>query len=119
MHLTIAPDVANIVRPAWGLVEHVAVRDRDARQDSRCAAPPRRAVGSPNPRTSRPPFARYASGSASTPRDSSVVRGAAASRAEGRRAAQNQQPHVDIINWTSLESRLPFGPTTPITCEAP
>lgn len=105
----VAPDVAAIVSPAWAVVEPVDVVARDTRQDE--------------------PL-RAASAALRTQLESSVVSGAVrhmykqmgidptktrpSSEALLRRLRKGEQlPRinslVDIINWCSVESQLPFG----------
>jgi DNA/RNA-binding domain of Phe-tRNA-synthetase-like protein len=109
MHLTIAPEVADIVRPAWGVVERLAVRDRDARQDeplTRAAAAMRIAAESADITAAvRTMYKRVGIDPTKTrPSSEALLR-----RVRKGDALPRINSLVDIINWTSLESQLSFG----------
>jgi DNA/RNA-binding domain of Phe-tRNA-synthetase-like protein len=109
MTLTVAPDVESLVRPAWCLVEHVAVRDRDARQDeplARAAAAMRSAAESADITAAvRAMYKRVGIDPTKTrPSSEALLR-----RVRKGDALPRINSLVDIINWSSLESQLSFG----------
>ena len=96
MELMVAAEVATIVRPVWAIAEPVRVLDRDPRQDAalRAAAATLRTrveADEIDPTKTRPSsealLRRLRKGDA-LPRINSLV---------------------DVINWCSVESQLPFG----------
>jgi len=109
MHLTIAPDVVSIVRPAWAVVERVVVRDRDARQDeplARAAAAMRTATESADITAAvRAMYKRVGIDPTKTrPSSEALLR-----RVRKGDALPRINSLVDIINWSSLETQLSFG----------
>lgn len=109
MTLTVAPEVADTVRPAWCLAEGVVVRDRDTRQDeplTRAAAAMRGATESADITAAvRTMYRRVGIDPTKTrPSSEALLR-----RVRKGDALPRINSLVDIINWCSLESQLPFG----------
>jgi DNA/RNA-binding domain of Phe-tRNA-synthetase-like protein len=109
MSMTVAPEVASLVRPAWCVVEHLVVRDRDARQDeplARAAAAMRTAAESADITAAvRTMYKRVGIDPTKTrPSSEALLR-----RVRKGDALPRINSLVDIINWTSLESQLSFG----------
>ncbi len=98
MTLTVAPEVASLVRPAWCVVEHLVVRDRDARQDeplARAAAAMRTAAESADITAAvRTMYKRVGIDPTKT-RPSSEALLPPRHRRKGRRVAADQQPRRD------------------------
>jgi DNA/RNA-binding domain of Phe-tRNA-synthetase-like protein len=109
MELIAAADVAAIVRPVWAVVEPVRVLDRDARQDA-----PLRAASSAL--RARVDGAEIASAVRQMYKQAGLdpTKTRPSSEALLRRLRKGDElPRVnslvDIINWCSAESQLPFG----------
>jgi DNA/RNA-binding domain of Phe-tRNA-synthetase-like protein len=109
MELTVAADVAAIVRPVWAVVEPIRVIERDPRQDD-----PLRAVAAAM-RTGREPGDVMAAvrqmykqvgidPTKTRPSSEALLRRL---RKGGELPRVNSL--VDVINWCSVESQLPFG----------
>ncbi len=105
--LTLAPDLASIVRPAWLWLDGATVVERDARMDGPLAEaealvrvrPPEAmsAVRTMYKRVGLDPTKRRPSSEALLRR---VLKGESLPRVNSM---------VDVCNWCSLESQLPFG----------
>jgi DNA/RNA-binding domain of Phe-tRNA-synthetase-like protein len=109
LHLAVAPDLAGIVRPAWGVLSGVRVAEREPRLDA--------------PLTAAASAMRHASEAADITAavrtmykrvglDPTKTR--PSSEALLRRVRRGDElPRinslVDLINWCSVESQLPFG----------
>ena len=109
MHVAVAPDVAPIVRPGWIVVEGLTVVDRDARLDEplrHAAAAMRTATESAEMTASvRTMYKRVGIDPPRTrPSSEALLR-----RIRKGDALPRINSLVDIINWCSLESQLPFG----------
>jgi DNA/RNA-binding domain of Phe-tRNA-synthetase-like protein len=107
--LTLAPDVASLVRPAWRVVERLVVRDREARLDeplARAAAAMRVAAESADITAAvRTMYKRVGIDPTKTrPSSEALLR-----RVRKGDALPRINSLVDIINWSSLESQLSFG----------
>jgi len=109
MALTVAPDVQAIVRPAWRLFDPVVVVGRDDRQNdpmALAARAMRTAVESAEVISAvRTMYKRVGIDPTKTrPSSEALLR---------RIRKGDELPRinslVDIVNWTSLESQLPFG----------
>ena len=109
MELVVAADLAAIVRPAWATVEPVRVLDRDPHQD----APLREATSALRARVESADIAtavRYMYKQVGL--DPTKTR--PSSEALLRRLRKGDElPRinslVDVVNWCSAESQLPFG----------
>ncbi|MFI5178737.1 MAG: B3/4 domain-containing protein [Vicinamibacterales bacterium] len=107
--VTVAPDVAAIVRPAWAVVEGVRVVDREARLDDplRGAAAAMRGAPEAADVTAavRTMYKRVGIDPTKTrPSSEALLR-----RVRKGDELPRINSLVDIINWCSLESQLPFG----------
>jgi DNA/RNA-binding domain of Phe-tRNA-synthetase-like protein len=111
MTLTVAPEIAGIVRPAWSTLEDVRVVDREPRMDE-----PLRAAAAvwrtPDSRESGEIIAAVRTMYKRVGLDPTKTR--PSSEALLRRVRKGDElPRinslVDVINWCSLESQLPFG----------
>jgi DNA/RNA-binding domain of Phe-tRNA-synthetase-like protein len=107
--MEIAPEVAGIVRPVWCTVEDVIVRERQDALDEplRASALKMRAVAESHEVTAavRAMYGRVGLDPTKTrPSSEALLR---------RVRRGNELPRinslVDVINWCSLESQLPFG----------
>jgi DNA/RNA-binding domain of Phe-tRNA-synthetase-like protein len=107
--LDVSPAVASIVRPAWAVVEPVIVVERDARQDEplrAAAAALRVRVESAEVTAAvREMYKRVGLDPTKTrPSSEALLR---------RIRKGDELPRinsvVDVINWCSVESQLPFG----------
>ena len=111
MTLTVAPEVGGVVRPAWSVLESVRVVDRESRLD----APMRAAAAawrSPESRESADVTAAVRTMYKRVGLDPTKTR--PSSEALLRRVRKGDElPRinglVDVINWCSLETQLPFG----------
>jgi DNA/RNA-binding domain of Phe-tRNA-synthetase-like protein len=109
MTVTVAPDVASLVRSAWCVVEHLVVRDREARLDeplARAAAAMRAAAESADITAAvRTMYKRVGIDPTKTrPSSEALLR-----RVRKGDALPRINSLVDVINWSSLESQLSFG----------
>lgn len=107
--LTVAPDVTDIVRPVWAGVAGVTVVDRDPQLDEplRLAAERMRTVPEPADIIAavRTMYKRVGIDPTKTrPSSEALLR-----RVRKGDALPRINSLVDVINWTSLESQLPFG----------
>jgi DNA/RNA-binding domain of Phe-tRNA-synthetase-like protein len=109
MDINIAPEVASIVRPVWGALEPVRVVARDDRQDAPLA-------GAAAAMRTRPEPADVISAVRTMYKQVGIdpTKTRPSSEALLRRVRKGDAPPrinslVDIINWCSLESQLPFG----------
>jgi DNA/RNA-binding domain of Phe-tRNA-synthetase-like protein len=107
--LTLTPDVASIVRPAWAAIERVVVVDRDPRMDEplrRAAETMRTAAESAEITAAvRTMYKRVGIDPTKTrPSSEALLR-----RIRKGDALPRINSLVDVINWCSLESQLPFG----------
>lgn len=109
MELIIGADVTAIVRPAWAAIEPVRVIERDSRQD----APLRDAEAAMRQRTEaaditaavRTMYKQVGIDPTKTrPSSEALLR-----RVRKGDALPRINSLVDVINWCSLESQLPFG----------
>ncbi len=109
MNLAIASDVAPIVSPAWAVVDPVTVLARDPRQDE----PLRQAAAMMRTRTEsaditaavRTMYKRAGIDPTKTrPSSEALLR-----RVRKGDELPRINSLVDVINWCSLESQLPFG----------
>lgn len=109
MDLTVAPDAAAIVTPAWAVVESVTVLAHDSRQDQ----PLREAAATMRTRTEsaditaavRTMYKRAGIDPTKTrPSSEALLR-----RVRKGDELPRINSLVDVINWCSLESQLPFG----------
>jgi DNA/RNA-binding domain of Phe-tRNA-synthetase-like protein len=116
--VTVAPDVAVVVRPAWLVLEPVVVVDRDARLDAplRDAAAAQRseAVGRSGSGTGEKDDVTTAVRTMYKRVGLDPTKTRPSSEALFRRVRKGDElPRinslVDVINWCSLETRLPFG----------
>jgi DNA/RNA-binding domain of Phe-tRNA-synthetase-like protein len=107
--IAVAPDVASIVRPAWAVLPGVRVVDRESRLDDplRAAASAMRTAAEAADITAavRTMYKRVGIDPTKTrPSSEALLR---------RVRKGNELPRinslVDVINWCSLESQLPFG----------
>jgi len=112
--LTVTADVAAIVRPGWLAVDNVTVVDRDARMDEplRAAAAALRPMAQSADAASDPTSSAVRTMYKKVGLDPTKTR--PSSEALFRRIARGDElPRinslVDIINWSSAESRLPYG----------
>lgn len=109
MQVTVAPDVAPIVRPGWIVVEGLTVVDREVRMDEplrHAAAAMRTATESADMTASvRTMYKRVGIDPTKTrPSSEALLR-----RVRKGDALPRINSLVDIANWCSLESQLPFG----------
>ncbi len=109
MNTTVDPGVASIVRPAWLVLEPVVVVDRDGRMDEPlrlAAAAQRAAPDQADVMTAvRAMYKRVGLDPTKTrPSSEALLRRV---RKGGELPRINSL--VDVINWCSLESQLPFG----------
>jgi DNA/RNA-binding domain of Phe-tRNA-synthetase-like protein len=109
LELTIVSDVADIVRPAWAAVAGVRVLDRDPQLDEplRLAAERMRTLPEPVDVIAavRTMYKRVGIDPTKTrPSSEALLR-----RVRKGDALPRINSLVDVINWTSLESQLPFG----------
>lgn len=109
MNLAVASDVAPIVSPAWAVVDPVTVLARDPRQDE----PLRQAAAMMRARTEsaditaavRTMYKRVGIDPTKTrPSSEALLR-----RVRKGDELPRINSLVDVINWCSLESQLPFG----------
>ena len=109
MDLVVSPDVSKIVRPAWAVVDPVRVVPRDDRQDG----PLREAAASLRTRTEsaeitaavRTMYKQFGIDPTKTrPSSEALLR-----RVRKGDELPRINSLVDVINWCSLESQLPFG----------
>jgi DNA/RNA-binding domain of Phe-tRNA-synthetase-like protein len=109
MTLDVDPTIASLVRPAWAVVNPVVVVDRDVRQDAplhAAAAALRARVESADVTTAvREMYKRVGIDPTKTrPSSEALLR---------RLRKGDELPRinsvVDVINWCSVESQLPFG----------
>jgi DNA/RNA-binding domain of Phe-tRNA-synthetase-like protein len=116
--VNVSPDVAGVVRPAWLVLEPVAVVDREPRLDDvlrEAAAAERAYAGRPGSGAGESPDEITTAVRAMYKRvglDPTKTR--PSSEALLRRVRKGDElPRVnslvDVINWCSLETRLPFG----------
>jgi DNA/RNA-binding domain of Phe-tRNA-synthetase-like protein len=108
-NLTVADELRAIVRPEWRIAEPVIVRDRDDRQDAplqRAAAAMRTAAESADVTAAvRAMYKRVGIDPTKTrPSSEALLR-----RVRKGDPLPRINSLVDIINWTSLETQLPFG----------
>jgi DNA/RNA-binding domain of Phe-tRNA-synthetase-like protein len=109
MNLRVSADVAGIVRPAWAELDDVTVVEREARLDAplvRAAAAMRAVAGSTDVTTAvRSMYTRAGIDPTRTrPSSEALLR-----RVRKGDELPRINSLVDVINWTSLETRLPFG----------
>lgn len=111
MTTAVDPGIVSIVRPAWLVLDRVAVVDREARMDEplRSAAAARRAPETPGQAdviaAVRTMYKRVGLDPTKTrPSSEALLRRV---RKGGDLPRINSL--VDVINWCSLESQLPFG----------
>jgi len=109
IELTVASDVADIVRPAWAGVGGVTVLDRDPQLDEplRLAAERMRSVPEPADVIAavRTMYKRVGIDPTKTrPSSEALLR-----RVRKGDGLPRINSLVDVINWTSLETQLPFG----------
>lgn len=107
--IEIAPEVAAIVRPGWGAIEGLTVVDRDPRMDAplRQAEAAMRSAGDAADITAavRTMYKRVGIDPTKTrPSSEALLR-----RVRKGDALPRINSLVDVINWCSLESQLPFG----------
>lgn len=109
MDLIVGVDVATIVRPAWAVLDAVRVVERDERQD----APLRDAAAAMR---QRPEAAEITAAVRTMYKQVGIdpTKTRPSSEALLRRVRKGDElPRinslVDVINWCSLESQLPFG----------
>ena len=116
--MTVSPDVASIVRPAWLVLPSVRILDRDPRLDgplAEAAAAQRAApAGRPGPGAGesdevttavRTMYKRVGLDPTKTrPSSEALLR-----RVRKGDALPRINSLVDVINWCSLETRVPFG----------
>jgi DNA/RNA-binding domain of Phe-tRNA-synthetase-like protein len=111
MQTKAAPDVVAIVRPAWLVLPSVRVLDRDARLDAPLgdaaaamrSAPPDDAQGVTG--AVRTMYKRVGLDPTKTrPSSEALLR-----RVRKGDALPRINSLVDVVNWCSLETRLPFG----------
>ena len=109
MDITIAPEVASIVRPVWAALEAVRVVARDDRQDTPLAGAATAMRTRPEPvdviSAVRTMYKQVGIDPTKTrPSSEALLR-----RVRKGDALPRINSLVDIINWCSLESQLPFG----------
>jgi DNA/RNA-binding domain of Phe-tRNA-synthetase-like protein len=109
MDINIAPEVASIVRPVWGALEPVRVVARDDRQDAPLAGAAAAMRTRPEPAdvisAVRTMYKQVGIDPTKTrPSSEALLR-----RVRKGDALPRINSLVDIINWCSLESQLPFG----------
>ena len=111
MQTTVSPDVAAIVRPAWLVLPSVRVLDRDARLDAPlhdAAAAQRAASGDHADGVTiavRTMYKRVGLDPTKTrPSSEALLR-----RVRKGDDLPRINSLVDVINWCSLETRVPFG----------
>lgn len=107
--LEIAPDVTAIVRPAWAVLERVRVVEREARLDAplQAAASAMRVAAEAADMTAavRTMYKRVGIDPTKTrPSSEALLR-----RVRKGDELPRINSLVDVINWCSLESQLPFG----------
>jgi DNA/RNA-binding domain of Phe-tRNA-synthetase-like protein len=109
MEIVTAPDVASIVRPAWTVADPVRVVERDARQDAPlrdAAAALRVRVESSDVTAAVRQMYKHVGIDPTKTRPSSE---ALLRRLRKGDELPRINSLVDIINWCSVESQLPFG----------
>jgi len=109
MELMVAAEVATIVRPVWAIAEPVRVLDRDPRQDAalRAAAATLRTRVEADEVTAavRQMYKQVGIDPTKTrPSSEALLR-----RLRKGDALPRINSLVDVINWCSVESQLPFG----------
>ena len=109
MDINIAPEVASIVRPVWAALEPVRVVARDDRQDASLAGAAAAMRTRPEPvdviSAVRTMYKQVGIDPTKTrPSSEALLR-----RVRKGDALPRINSLVDIINWCSLESQLPFG----------
>jgi DNA/RNA-binding domain of Phe-tRNA-synthetase-like protein len=111
MTLTVAPEISGIVRPAWSVLESVRVVDREPRLDAtlRAAAAAWRSPGSRESAdvttAVRAMYKRVGLDPTKTrPSSEALLR-----RVRKGDELPSINSLVDVINWCSLETQLPFG----------
>ena len=109
MDINIAPEVASIVKPVWSALELVRVVARDERQDAPLAGAAAAMRTRPEPvdviAAVRTMYKQVGIDPTKTrPSSEALLR-----RVRKGDALPRINSLVDIINWCSLESQLPFG----------
>ena len=109
MDINIAPEVASIVRPVWAALEPVRVVARDDLQDAPLAAAAAAMRTRPEPvdviSAVRTMYKQVCLDPTKTrPSSEALLR-----RVRKGDALPRINSLVDVINWCSLESQLPFG----------
>src|ERR1700733_3925677 len=109
MTFSVAPDLAEIVRPVWGVLGAVTVVEQDHRLDDPLAEAARAAAGRPEAvevtASVRAMYKRVGLDPTKTrPSSEALLR-----RVRRGDPLPRINSLVDVINWCSLESQLPFG----------